>query len=111
MDKDKIEERREMVQKLMARGITAKVMAELLGCSKHTIQQDMRILKERLIEAAACVSEAALVSHEEIEILTQLGHDLRADMDSASPKDKARLAQAAAHCYFLAGRLKQRRDP
>jgi DNA-directed RNA polymerase specialized sigma24 family protein len=60
------EERRDCVRKLMIRGLTAKVMAELLKVSEHTIHADMRAIKERWIEEAAVVSDHALKAHEEI---------------------------------------------
>lgn len=112
MDKDKIEERRRNVKRLMLMGMASHLIAELLGCARATVHADMKLVREQMIEAAACVSGPALIAHEEIEAILQLAHDLHTEMSLAQgAKDKAKLAEAAAHCYFLAGRLKQRRDP
>jgi len=102
------EERREQVWRFMARGFPSSVMVELLGVSKHTIQQDMKAIKEQWIERAAVVSEAAIQAHEEIESLLSIAASLTMEMEAArDPKEKAALGKAAGHLFFLAGRLKQ----
>lgn len=112
MKKDDIDERRRQVRRFMALRIPLHITAELLGCHKATIQADMKLVKEQLIAEAVCTSEAALVAHEEIESILQLASDLSIEMQSTtSVEDRGRLAQTAAHCLFLAGRLKQGRDP
>jgi DeoR/GlpR family transcriptional regulator of sugar metabolism len=103
-----LEERREHVWRLMTRGCSPSVMAELLGVTKTTIHADMKVIKEQWIERAACVSEAAILAHEEIEALLSIASALSMEMEATgSAKDKARLAKAAGHLLFLAGRLKQ----
>lgn len=112
MKKDDIEERRRVVWRFMTMRMSSHIIAQLLGVSQATVHADMKLLKERMIEEAACASEAALTAHEEVAALLQLAGDLSAEVQlTQCAKDKARLAQAAAHCFFLAGRLKQGRDP
>jgi len=108
MDSDKIEERRENVWHFMTRGISSTVMAELLGVSRATIHADMKIIKERWIERAAVVSEAAILAHEEIEKLLGIASALTIEMEVVKgAKEKAALAKTAGYLLFLAGRLKQ----
>jgi len=103
-----LEERREHVWRFMTRGLSASVMAELLGVTKTTIHADMKVIKEQWIERAACVSESAILAHEEIEALLSIAASLSMEMEVVgSAKEKALLAKAAGHLLFLAGRLKQ----
>lgn len=102
------EERRDCVRKLMIRGLTAKVMAELLKVSEHTIHADMRAIKERWIEEAAVVSDHALKAHEEIAAITALAKELTCQVDMARDgKEKAALGKAAGQLFYLVGLLKQ----
>jgi len=105
------EERRDHVWRFMTRGVTVDVMAELLGVSKLTIQQDMKAIKEHWIERAAVVSEAAIQAHEEIEALLSIAASLSMEMETMrGAKEKAALGKAAGQLLFLAGRLKQGKD-
>jgi uncharacterized protein YjcR len=108
----KIQERRDHVEKLsLVLGMSAHVVAELLGCHVRTVHEDIKWLRRRWVAQAAVVSDVALKAYEEVEILRSIGRDALQDASHAlNAKEKVQFYEVAIKSFLAAGRLKQGLD-